>query len=515
MTPSAPAAGASAVSSEAARPIPPAPICPAESAHLEIPIQAGFIKPAVDFVLSYAAQLGLTEERRRSLRFAVGDAMAVVLERNVESPGVGGSVAIQVFRGEKGLGIRILNRGVPVFEDEAAARLERLRLQGASGPKVDGIVIENLGRDGQSLTLEVKLGIPQGEVLKTGTRPVVQVAGKELVIRALRPEEAPALSRLFHSVYGYDYIGDYVYYPERLRAMLEDGSLTSTVAEMAGGRLIGHVGLVRRASSPAVYEPCMGVVDPGVKSSGTFKRLFEVTMKRVAQTPMQYAFSDCVTNIDFSQRLVARYSGVDTALFVGSQSKETQAKLVKLGLGRDPEDMDRYSILYSVIPRVEHPFGAEVVLPGNLGEMLGFLLPSLGLDWAPAPRFNPLPRSGSFSARSESAQRSIYFELPEPGHQAVTAILEDWAQALKTGCQYAAVDVPLDPPGLGQVHDLLAAQGFFVSGFLPWRHSARLCVRFQATGPTRVAWDKIKVFSEQGQRLRDVIRADCERNQLL
>ncbi|HTL11993.1 MAG TPA: hypothetical protein VL588_05875, partial [Bdellovibrionota bacterium] len=421
-----------------------------------------------------------------------------------------------VYRSEGGLGVRVLNRGAPIFADVAKARLERLKAAGAAGPRVDGLEIENLGRAGQALTLEVKVGVATGEVIKAGAgTPREEIAARDVSVRILKPDEAQALTRLFHAVYGYDYIGDFVYYPERIQAMLQDGTLVSTVAEAPGGRIIGHVGLVRRSRDPEVYEPCMGVVDPAVKSSGTFKRLFEETMRRVGATPMQYAFSDCVTNIDFSQRLVARYGGVDTALFVGSQSKETQAKLSKLGLGRDPDDMDRYSILYSVIPRVAKPFGREVVLPGNLGELLGFLLPSLGLEWTPAPRFNPLPTGGSYSSRTEPAQRSVYFELSEPGGHAATRIVEDWGRALKTGYQYAAVDVPLDRPGLGQVHDLLAEQGFFVSGFLPWRNSTRLCVRFQATGPTRVAWDKIKVFSENGRRLLEVIQADSKRNGLL
>ena len=128
-------------------------------------------------------------------------------------------------------------------------------------------------------------------------------------MRGLAPGEEDALSRLFYLVYGYDYINEFVYYPEKIKAMIEAGDLLPIVAARPNGRLVGHVGLVRRHREPAVYEAAMGAVDPMVKSRGLFGQLFAKTMEVVRQTPMQYCFSDCVTNHAFSQRHVAKFGG--------------------------------------------------------------------------------------------------------------------------------------------------------------------------------------------------------------
>ena len=63
-----------------------------------------------------------------------------------------------------------------------------------------------------------------------------------------------------------------------------------------------------------------------------FSKVFNETMKVAETIPMHYLFFDFVTNHEFSQKFVSRYHPIDLALFVGCQSKATQAKLEKLGI---------------------------------------------------------------------------------------------------------------------------------------------------------------------------------------
>ena len=103
--------------------------------------------------------------------------------------------------------------------------------------------------------------------------------------------------------------------------------------------------------------------------------------------------------------------------------------------------MDRYSLLYSVIPRVKHPFGREVELPNNLGDLLGFLLKPLNIIWTPTPRFQTLPAQGEFQTHLQPAQNAVVFDLLKTGRDAVDRLLRDWHQLLRNGYKYGAVDV--------------------------------------------------------------------------
>jgi hypothetical protein len=259
----------------------------------------------------------------------------------------------------------------------------------------------------------------------------------------------------------------------------------------------------------------MGAVDPAVKSRGLFGALFKKTMEKVCEIPMQYCLLDFVTNHEYSQRHVSKYGTCELALFAGCQSQETQARLKRLGLGLDPEGMDRYSLLVSVIPRVPHPFGEETSLPESLGEPYGFLLKPLGLSWSPCPRFEVLPPRGRYQASLQPGQSAVIFDLCEPGREAAEAILEEWRNLMLGGFNYAAIEVPLDVPGIGALYDLVSAHGFFAAGFVPYQLSDRLGFRFQALGPKKVAFEKIKVATEPARRLLKLVRGDYQAFSLL
>jgi hypothetical protein len=137
------------------------------------------------------------------------------------------------------------------------------------------------------------------------------------------------------------------------------------------------------------------------------------------------------------------------------------------------------------------------------------------MAWSPAPRFQTLPAAGSFKTSTQRAQTAALFDLAEPGQEAAEDIVEEWRELLRDGFEYAAVEVPLDAPGLGPLYDILSSNGFFASGFVPYQGAGRLGFRFQALGPTKVAFDEIRVATDHGKKLLAAVRKDYEANCLL
>lgn len=480
--------------------------------HLEIPPVELGVEPAAEFVSSYAASLGMADEGRAAIRNAARLALKLVLEKNSHGQS-DERIGVDVFEAEGQLHVEVCNRGTPILLD---AQEEAARVHEAS-KGLEKFSIENLGRRGQTVRLAIRLGeeASRRAMASAADETLGPLATEGMVIREMLPGEEAKLSQLFYSVYGYAYINEFIYYPEQIRQRLQDGRLISIVAALPDGRLLGHVGLMKWNDSPKVYEPCLGVTHPGVKSKGLFSQIFAATMERVRRTEMAYCFFDFVTNHIFSQKLVEKYEPCPLALFVGCQSKATQAKLEKLGMGSDPKETDRYSLLYSMIPQAKHPFGELIVLPHNLGEAAGFLLQPLNVAWVPGSRFDVLPTAGEYRTHLQPTQNAVVFDCVKPGHQAVDGILREWGQLLKNGYQYAGVEVPLDAQGIGTLYDRLADNGFFIAGFIPYHHSDRLGFRFQAMGPTKVDFDEIQVYSDSAKRLLSLIRENHERTQIL
>lgn len=415
------------------------------------------------------------------------------------------------------LELQIINKGVPIYNrpdwKHTKIDIENFEAFEKLSKLTDSIETTNLGRVGQCLKV-----VFASEKHNSAQAPYfvpIDDEGDEVEIRKLEKGEEPELSRLFYKVYGYNYINDKVYYPAKIKEMIDKGDLESTVAVTPKGRIVGHVGLVRHHKNPNVYEAALGLTDPSAKSQGLFSNIFKEVMEQVDQKEMSFCVYDFVTNLMYSQKLVHRYGSNEMCLSIGCQLSETQAKLEQLGLGEDPKDMDRYSILIGIKPGTEHPFGERVTLPVSLGELAEFILEPLNINWLPSPRFFPMAREGRYVRELQPTQKSVLYKLEEPGEKAVTAIINDWRVLLRSGYQYAAVDMPLDKPGIGQLHDQLASSGFFVAGFIPYEFSPRLGFRFQSIGPTKVAFEKIQVFSDTAKKLKEIVQDDYERNVLI
>lgn len=363
---------------------------------------------------------------------------------------------------------------------------------------------------GQHISLKLESDQPVPKVLEA--QPSIFEAG-ELVIRPLEDGEEVEVARLFFDVYGYSYIHSYVYNHLELARKIKGGDLVSFVAVL-DGKIIGHLGIVRHKKDPLILEAALGVVDPRAKAGGVFGKMFKSSIDYIKSQPIQFCIYDFVTNHDYSQKLVAKYGFRELAIDIGSQSPQLQAKMDRLGLGEDSSEMDRYSLLIATESFSENPFGKHVYVPSCLSEIASIVLPPLGLQWHHESRFSPLAKGGQVIKTIHNEQKSIHFTISESGSDALRKVLQDWSHYAKLGFEYASVDVDLGQPGLGQIRDVLASYGFFIGGFVPFNMSRQLGFRFQ-TVLKRVAFDHIKIATQTGQQILQLIRQDYEQNKIL
>ena len=99
---------------------------------------------------------------------------------------------------------------------------------------VDEVKLINLGKSGQRLELIKSLPSNiyqenEGDFFESakveGNGELENMA--DLEIRMIRPDEGLKLARCFYRVYGYTYGPNYVYFPERLKSLIESGRLVS------------------------------------------------------------------------------------------------------------------------------------------------------------------------------------------------------------------------------------------------------------------------------------------------
>lgn len=483
------------------------------SASIEIPANEHFLSGTAAFIDAFALSRGVSKSLSATLRqgfIAVAEFFHSTGEREKEIP----PLKVEISEKSGRLFLMVHYRGIPVPSDEMNHLDLFLQKHSVSPKAFARIDRAYCGREGQIVTLEMSMGdAASGRVKASVEDPAPESFGEnDFEIRKVCSNEADSISRLFYKVYGYDYIRELVYFPDEIRAMMNQGNLISFAAVSPNGRFLGHVGMTKKSDSPQVWEPCLGVTDPEVNSRGLFRGIFDATMEFAKTLEVSYFFFDFVTNHDLSQRLINRYGCLDTALMLGCQSAKTQARLSRFGLDCDPVSTDRFSILYGIIPGLTQPFGEEITLPDNLGKLLGFLIEPLGLGWIPASRFAVPKIQGEYRVTREPEQEAVFFDCYDPGSEAVEKIITDWLLLKKEGYVYAAVDIPVEPSGLAKLYDMLARQDFFVAGFVPHANSEKLALRMQTLVPKKLEFNEIKVFSHGAKRLLEIIRRQYERS---
>ncbi len=489
-------------------------------ASIRVYFDAQCVDPIIAFVSEYAKQQDISAEIIAGISGALSQILNLLISAG-DKEIFREEFVVRVYKEDGFFNIIFFNKGFPMFvgQEWQTSNVDKTIQNGINllSSMFSSIDFQNMGREGQTLGLKVELNKDNQATAfsnQNGEHTLARGSG-EVTYRDLEVGDETTLSRLFFAVYGYNYINDYVYFPQKIREMIQSKKLKSRVAVLRDGRFAAHVGLLQINQNPSVYEIALGLTDPRVPIRGMFSKLFDQVISTIDQHPMDYCIFDFVTNHDYSQKLVAKYDSKEICLNVGCQLSKTQAKLEKLGIGEDPKFSDRYSLLLAIKDIKPKPFGNSVVLPTHLGEMLDFLLENIGISWIPAPRFSPLGNDGSFEKKIQNSQKAVYFEFDQPGYEPMKQIVADWAHLLKNNFLYAAVDIPLNYPGVGLVADYLASKGFFIAGLVPYKNSNQLGFRMQSVGPTRIDFSEIKIATDTGKKLLETVQKSYERNVIL
>jgi len=233
---------------------------------------------------------------------------------------------------------RCIQQGFPAGDPHAELELQLLRRPGQvcvavcdqgvprTGPEevhipVDKVALLNLGVHGMRLELTQHLPLTQAaDTLTEEARSLKLVplpADTPLEVRLMRPDETAELAKCVYYAYGYTYPGEFIYYPERVRDMLESGELLSAVAVGPDGSIYGHASLTWPVKRSPVAECGQAMVDPRCRGRKVFEQLKDLLVQEARRRRLLGVISMAVTIHPFTQKANLTLGGTEVGLLLG------------------------------------------------------------------------------------------------------------------------------------------------------------------------------------------------------
>ncbi len=454
-------------------------------------------------VYELALSLGIASQRVSRIRVMVDELVNLAQQREHGDKPV--EVKVRAWSENGHLVVEVIDRGIPIFTDDAMVPHELVRLGFAEHIEVRSHGSEgNIARCSVALTdHDDRAHLADSEEVLGQDAPEVHEQS-ETVLREMRPEDCGDLARLVYRCYGYNYPFEDMYHPSRMAPLVERGLMHSAVIVDAEGVLIGHAALSKSSVDARIAEAGKLVVDPRYRSHGLAQKMAAWRLQKASELELLGTWTECVSNHSYSQRNQLKLGARETGFFLGM----IPPGMAMVGLDGDTEN--RGSLVPMYLP-LRHESVRTLHLPSRYRAMITRILSEVELK-------------REFSERTVVPETSTRLNVsivrgPNVAVVTVEAVGHDLLEELERHMEHlqdmriAAIylDLPLSAPGTAHFGDHLAGFGFFFSALLPESVPDGDVLRLQFLNHEHPRADQIKLASSWGEELLTLCLEDMER----
>lgn len=322
--------------------------------------------------------------------------------------------------------------------------------------------------------------------------------GEEYTVDFFRPEDGPAVARLFYAVYGDAYPIDTYYIPERLIEENRLGNIRSAVARTTTGNVVAHVALYR--SSPPnqrLYECGVGLTLPHYRHGKAFFHLSQLIMQLVGTEGIDGYFGESVCNHTATQKMGQQTGGLETAVEMALMPAETYRA--------ERHAISRVSCIVST--RVDVDSHRKMYLPAAYRDELRWIMDGLKLDREVLPAASTSPAGkGIMDVQRFAGAGVARCTVQSPGQNLTEQFVDLERELRASGYALIQFFINLGKPWAESVAEQLRGQGYFFGGLLPiWFEDDGFLLQKPLVVPD---FDGMRIYSERGRSLVELVKKD-------
>jgi len=326
----------------------------------------------------------------------------------------------------------------------------------------DGVRYESLGKQGKRVEILVRLPADEaGNEMPVEAGDTFQkVDGATLSVRLFQPADAGKISQCAWRCYGYSYLSEHLYQPERIIAMNASGEMLSAVAVDAEGRVYGHSALVFSEGSP-VPESGQALVVPEARGGHTFRRMKALLTEEMRRRGVPGIWSEAVTLHPGSQKSNVEL-GISECGFIPGMSPPS---LRMKAIGDTGERRQGLMLFY--LP-LENAPQSRVCLPSHHQGFLSGIYRAMGFSIELIP---PRPLDSLVLTHLGVQLRAdlgiAWLKCLALGGDLVTAVNRERVRLCEAGARVVVLDLPMDAPGLPGAVAAMECEEWGLCGIIP------------------------------------------------
>jgi hypothetical protein len=478
-------------------------VTPEESiARITISADAGFLPSVIEFVKQITLRLGLDGAEH------VDRAVELVCLNVIEhafGPEEEGSFDVEVLRRPGLVVVAVEDQGLPFDYKRLQDGEDRSVLEILRG-SFDETRFVNLGRRGNRVELlkhipltDVRDHLSEDEHHRT----VEATAAQEdvpLKIRMMHPEESFELSRCVYRSYGYSYDWDYIYYPDRIRELQEQGLMISCVAVTPEGEFVGHLAITMERPGSPVGEAGQAVVDPRFRGHHLFPKMKTFMAQWADGAGMYGLYSEATAVHPYSQRGNLHLGARETGFLLGYIPASVSYKQI------GDERADRRGSVALFYMRLRDEPEREIYPPAPYLEEVRRVVEHNGLRRVIGEVPDPTLQPSRMSVEVRQDHNLAFLRVEEPGTD-LEELVRDHLRDLslhRVDCVY--VDLPLSYPATPIAAARLNNLGVFFGGIIPEAHPGGGDVlRLQYLNNVEIEAGDVSTASDFGEELLGLI----------
>ena len=397
-------------------------------------------------------EYGMTEDNMLRMRLNLEEILLGIVEYGYSDiPDATIDIRFSLIDGE--MEISVTDHGRPydynTLEGDGYSDIARILTGTGFGPD-----LVNHGREGREQTFRFPV---QNILDDTPAAPAdVVIDGSEFDFHIMRPEEGMQVSQCLYDEFGYTYVYDIVYYPEKLSEAMKLGALTPFTAVSPKGEVAAHVALMSNPHLPGTMELAMGVVKKKFRKASLMSRLTDLALQYGDETGLTSINAQPVGYHPYTQKICEatsmgacavcfNYSCSDMATSHGSGSRMTLFWAVRM-------------------MRDEH---RTMYVPQEVTHIAEMVVRNCSLDRVFSNGSEPAADNGSVSGDMNHILGLCKIYVDSIGRDSFESVRVEHHRAKSEHMEVSDILINLQDPAAPWLYEKVKGLGYFCTGILP------------------------------------------------